>query len=214
MRRKYMGFVVLGMFALAFPSQTPASEVARWDFAVYLNDKRVGSHVFEVVEVDGVRQVLSEANFKYRILFIPAYRYEHRNAERWSDNCLIRFDAQTNANGKRIEVSGEKTAAGFQVDKQGSLVNLSGCVMTFAYWNPDFLDQSSLLNPQTGEYVDVIVENVGNELVQVQGRSVVATRFKLTANDVDLDLWYSPDREWLALESVAKGGHIIRYELS
>jgi hypothetical protein len=29
-----------------------------------------------------------------------------------------------------------------------------------------------------------------------------------------LTLWYSPDDEWLALESVAEGGHIIRYELS
>jgi hypothetical protein len=202
------------MYTLAFASQAPANEVARWDFAVYLNDKRVGSHVFEIVEVGGVRQVLSEANFKYRILFIPAYRYEHRNAERWSDNCLIEFDARTNANGERFEVSGEKTNAGFRVEKKGNLVDLPSCVMTFAYWNPEFLDQSRLLNPQTGEYIDVIIENVGDELVQVQGRSVVATRFKLTANDVDLNLWYSPDREWLALESVAKGGHIIRYELS
>ena len=72
----------------------------------------------------------------------------------------------------------------------------------------------SLLNPQTGEYVDVKVENTGNELLEVQGRSVLATRFKLTARNVDLSLWYSPDREWLALESVAKGGNIIRYELS
>jgi hypothetical protein len=32
--------------------------------------------------------------------------------------------------------------------------------------------------------------------------------------DVYLTLWYSPDDEWLALESVAKGGHILRYGLS
>lgn len=45
-------------------------------------------------------------------------------------------------------------------------------------------------------------------------RTVDATRFKLTANEIDLTLWYSQDDEWLALESIAKGGHIIRYELS
>ena len=70
------------------------------------------------------------------------------------------------------------------------------------------------MNPQTGEYVDVIVEEVGAELLEVRGKPVPATRFRLTADKLDLTLWYSPDDEWLALESVAKGGRIIRYELS
>ena len=88
------------------------------------------------------------------------------------------------------------------------------CVMSFAYWNQDFLGESQLLNTQTGEYMDIIVEEVGNEMLEVRGQAVTATRFKLTASEVDLTLWYSPNNEWLALESVAKGGHIIRYELS
>jgi hypothetical protein len=51
-------------------------------------------------------------------------------------------------------------------------------------------------------------------MLEVRGQTVDATRFKLTANEIDLTLWYSQDDEWLALESIAKGGHIIRYELS
>jgi hypothetical protein len=31
---------------------------------------------------------------------------------------------------------------------------------------------------------------------------------------MDITLWYSENSEWLALESVAKGGRILRYELS
>ena len=86
--------------------------------------------------------------------------------------------------------------------------------MTFAYWNPKLLDQTQLLNPQTGDYVDVRVEKVGDEILVVRGQPVEAKRFKLTAVGVDLTLWYSPDNEWLALSSVAKGGRVIRYELS
>lgn len=214
MKRKYISVLLIAILTYAFSSQAWANEMTRYDFDVYVNDKKVGSHVFQILENDGVHQVLSEANFIYKILFIPAYRYEHRNAERWSDNCLIEFEARTNANGERIEVSGEKTSAGFRVEKQGSLVELPDCVMTFAYWNPDFLDQPRLLNPQTGEYVNVTVENIGKETLEVRGKPVLATRFKLTAQNLDLNLWYSPESEWLALESVAKGGNIIRYELS
>jgi hypothetical protein len=218
MRRKYLGLVMMAMFAAAFASPVPAQghdrQISLWDFDVYLNDRKVGKHEFTVSEAGGVKQVQSEASFKYKILFIPAYRYEHNAAERWTGNCLAEFDASTNANGDRMRVSGEQYEAGFLVERDGQPIELPECVMTFAYWNPDFLDQSHLLNPQTGEYVDVRIEKVGNETLEVRGQQVVATRFKLTAYEVDLTIWYSADDEWLALESVAKGGHIICYELS
>lgn len=216
MKRNTLGLLVIGLFVLAFAAPVPANanDVARWEFEVYLNNKKVGRHSFEVVEADGVRQVVSEASFVYRILFIPAYKYEHRSAERWADNCLVEFDARTNANGDRIEVSGERTGSGFLVEKGDRPVELPDCVMTFAYWNPDFLEQTRLLNPQTGEYVGVSVEQEGTETLLVNGDPVAANRFRLRAYEVDLTLWYSPDDEWLALESVAQGNNIIRYERS
>jgi len=218
MKHRFVGLLMIGLFSLALTSPAPAQEspngVASWDFDVYLNDKKVGKHSFTVSEAGGMKQVQSEANFDVKFLFISAYRYEHSAAERWSDNCLVEFDASTNANGKRIQVSGEQTSAGFLVEKGDAPIELPECVMTFAYWNPQFLEQPRLLNPQTGEYVDVRVDELGNELLEVRGQPVAATRFSLTAREVDLTLWYSSDDEWLALESVAKGGHIIRYELS
>jgi hypothetical protein len=209
---------MLSLFIATLATPTPAAErnssVARWDFDIYLNDKKVGQHFYEITDVNGVTRVQSEAKFKYTILLIPAYRYEHSNAERWADNCLVGFDAKTNANGERTEVSGQQYGTGFIVRNGETPVELPECIMSFAYWNPEFLDQPRLLNPQTGEYVDVRVEKVGNETLMVRGERVAATRFKLTAYEVDLTLWYSPDDEWLALESIAKGGHVIRYELS
>jgi len=216
MRHRYLGLLV--MVGLTFAAPAPATEradaITEWNFDVYLNDKKVGKHSFNVSESDGAKRVQSEAKFKVTILMIPAYRYEHTAAEQWSDQCLVGIDARTNANGERIEVSGERTGAGFRVKSGEQPIDLPDCVMTFAYWNPDFLEQSRLLNPQTGEFVDVTVEKVGDEILEVRGEAISATRFKLTAYEIDLTLWYSPDNEWVALESVAKGGHIIRYELS
>jgi len=216
MKRNLLGLLMIGLFVLAYAAPAPANtgDVARWEFDVYLNDRKVGKHSFEVVDENGVREVTSEASFVYRILFIPAYRYEHRSAERWADNCLVEFDARTNANGDRIEVSGERTGSGFLVEKGDNPVELPGCVMTFAYWNPELLQQTRLLNPQTGEYVGVSVEQVGTETLMVNGEPRAANRFRLRAYEVDLTLWYSPDDEWLALESVAEGNNIIRYERS
>ena len=195
-------------------TEESAELVSRWDFDVYLNDKRVGKHFFEVTEVDGMKRVESEANFKYKILFIPAYRYEHTNSERWADNCLVRFEARTNANGKRMQARGEKNDDSFKVAGKDGLVELPECVMTFAYWNPKFLEQQRLLNPQSGEYLDVEVEQLEPATLTVRGETIAANRYRVTAEKMNLTVWYSNDNQWLALESVAKGGNIIRYELS
>lgn len=218
MRRNFLGILILGLFVMtiAWPAVTQAApdESRRFDFNVFLNDKKIGTHSFELQSRNGVQEVQSNANFKYTVLFIPAYRYEHSNAERWSEDCLVEFNAKTNANGKKIQVSGKQAGAGFQVVGSDSVVNLPECVMSFAYWNRSFLQQDQLLNPQTGEYEDVEVREIGSEKIQVRGQQTAATRFELTSPNAKLTLWYSSSDEWVALESTAKGGHIIRYELS
>ena len=58
---------------------------------------------------------------------------------------------------------------------------------------------------------------IGLELARIykgRGEDVIARRYKVTAKDIDLVLWYSDDDQWVGLQSIAKSGHIIRYELS
>jgi hypothetical protein len=178
------------------------------------DDTKVGEHSFQVSEQDGVKQVQSEARVNYKIWFIPAFSYEHSAAEHWTGNCLLAFEASTDVNGTQTRVTGQQSGTGFIVKTSNGREELPRCVMTFAYWNPDFLKQSRLLNPQTGEYVDVKVVRTGEEVLDIRGQLVFADRFSLTADKLDLTLWYSRDNQWLALESVVRGGRIVRYELS
>jgi hypothetical protein len=186
-----------------------------WNFNVYLDDKRVGTHFFEVVDGVDHRKVQSTANFNVKFLFFSAYRYEHTNQEQWADNCLLTFDANTTVNGEPTAVSGAAAESGFVVEKGAERELLPDCVMSFAYWNPAFLQQKRLLNPQTGEFLDVEIEAMGTEDLDVRGQPVAAARYKITARGIDLMVWYSASGDqWLALESVVKNGRIIRYELS
>ena len=203
------------LLVLAGAQNTQAEGVTdEYSFNVFLDDKKVGTHVFEVRDTGGEKEVQSIADFKVKFWFISAYTYEHTNVERWDEDCLLTFDADTRVNGERIAVSGATSASGFVVDKGESQQMLPECVMSFAYWNPEFLKQERLLNPQTGDFLDVNVELVGEDELQVRGQQVNAQLYKVTARGIDLMVWYSTDAEWLALESVAKGGRVIRYELS
>jgi hypothetical protein len=191
-----------------------AARSQSWDFSVHLDGDKIGYHRFEVTDLGDERRVRSEAKFDVRLLFINAFRYRHENTEIWSDGCLRKIEAKTLANGRKLSVSGTQVQDEFIVDDGSERNALTDCVMTFAYWDPDFLQQTRLLNSQSGEYVDVEVESLGSRPITVRGDEVQAVAYRLTANKMQLTLWYSEDNEWLALESVAKGGRVIRYELT
>ncbi len=160
------------------------------------------------------RLQFSEASFDVRVLFINAFRYRHTNREIWDGECLRRIEANTRQNGKRFVVSGALVDDQFMLQSSGNVDALGGCVMSFAYWNPSFLQQSQLLNPQSGEYMPVNVEALGKQEFTVRGERVLATAWRVTAKNTDLTVWYSDNNEWLGLESIAKGGRILRYELT
>ena len=183
-------------------------------FDVFLDGKKIGYHRFEIDGPQSSAAVRSEASFDVKFLFVTAFSYRHNATENWSGGCLDEIEARTDSNGKKLNVVGERTGNAFVVDTGEREAALPECVMTFAYWNPGFLEQPRLLNPQTGEYLDVEVQDLGKDVVRLDGRDIPARTVRLTARQMDITLWYSENAEWLALESVAKGGRIIRYELS
>jgi hypothetical protein len=183
-------------------------------FDVFLDGKKIGYHRFEI---DGSKKnaaVRSEASFDVKFLFVTAFSYRHSAMENWAGGCLEEIRARTDANGKMLNVVGERTGDTFVIDAGEGKAQLPQCVMSFAYWNPGFLEQPRLLNPQTGEYLDVEVQELGRDMIRLDGREIPARTVRLTGRQVDITLWYSESSEWLALESVAKGGRILRYELS
>ena len=72
--------------------------------------------------------------------------------------------------------------------------------------------QTNLLNAQDGELLEVNISNPVFEKLEVLGESRPSFRYRLAAGALDLDLWYSTDNEWLALESEVEGGRTLRYE--
>ena len=86
--------------------------------------------------------------------------------------------------------------------------------MSFAYWNPAILQQTRLLNAQTGEYEQITIQSLASTVLQVAGKAQTAQQFTLIGKKLKIDLWYAPDGTWLALESMTEQGARLRYVLS
>ena len=184
-----------------------------WNFRVFLDDREIGTHDFTLQQQGSSEQVRSIADFEYRLLFVKLYEYQHSNTEVWEGDCLARIESKTNANGDQFRVEGQREDEGFLLESAAGQELLPSCISTFAYWNHDFLSSAQLLNSQNGELLEVDVSEPEQEELMVRGELVTTNRYQLQAGEMSIRLWYSETNEWLALESDARGGRVLRYEL-
>lgn len=197
--------------SLTLPA-TVSAQSRGWNFQVTLDDRPIGHHRFTLREQAGAREMKVEARFNVKILFINAYSYAHDATERWRGNCLDGVTARTDDNGEKLAVNVAREGERLAVTGTRGREVLEGCVMTFAYWNPEILRQSRLLNAQTGEYEAVKIAALGEASLAVRGAPVMARHYRITGPKNPIDLWYSADNEWLALESPVDGRR-LRYSI-
>jgi hypothetical protein len=184
-----------------------------WRFEVFLEDNPIGRQVFRLSRDGDRERMVTEARFDVKFFFITAYSYRHRNEEVWRDGCLHEISSNTDDNGRAFRVRGAARDDGFVVATGERTESLSECVRSFAYWNPLYLRAPKLLNSQTGDYEEVTLTSIGEEMLEANGRSLPARRYALVSPNFRIDLWYSPQDEWLALESSSKSGRKLRYVL-
>lgn len=194
-----------------------------WAFDVYLDKNKIGEHNFKLTDSG---DLLSEADFKVKVVFVTAYTYHHVSKEQWKDNCLARLDADTLENKVASKVDGQVANGKFELKakngKNEIAQSLPECVMTFAYWNPKIFTQTKLLNPQNGDYLKANFKLVGDEKIEVNGEQKSAKHYHLFANSAEanaekkpklnIDLWYDNNNDWLALKSITPEGYTISYK--
>ena len=194
-----------------------APSAAEWNFRALLDGKPIGQHRFSLSTQGDERQLISEASFAIKVLGITAYRYRHKATEQWHGDCLTALSSTTDDDGApstvRAETLGELLSVKVATAAATATQALSGCVMSFAYWNPAIQTQTRLLNAQTGKAESVQVSRVGSGSVEVRGQSVAATQFRITGPAQPIDVWYSLQGDWVGLDSTVAGGRKLSYRL-
>ncbi|WP_052179117.1 DUF6134 family protein [Methylophilus sp. Q8] len=207
---KTLGIVPLTAWMLAMP----IAEAKEWSFDVWLDKQKIGTHTFSLDQ----NRLQSRARFKVKVLFINAYHYQHQADEIWQGQCLSQLTAHTEENKEITDVRGQQQDDQFVIEQKTGRQSLPACVMTFAYWNPEILKQTRLLNPQNAEYLDVTVTDEGRQTIQVKEQHIVAHQYRLNGKyqgkeKLKITVWYDEQQDWVALESITPEGYRIIYKL-
>lgn len=211
------------------PASAAAPAAGRWQFAVTLDGRPVGEHRFEVRPGDGADawSVSSDARYRVTLLGIPVYRYSHEAQERWQGGCLRQLSARTDDNGQPLTVRAEPDGDGLRIhtlagaaaapqpDAAAAGARVApGCLMSYAYWRPDLVRQSRLLNPQTGRVEAVRFTPAGTQALPVDGRELPAQGWQLSVAGSTVVVWYLPSGRWVGLDATVAGDRQLRYRLA
>ena len=206
----WLGLAVATEVASEPISDTNSSKKILFD--VFLGKKRVGEHSFLFAPgSDGIK-VQSRASFNYRLFNISLYKYEHFSEENYdSENCLVKINSSTLTKTKvrasvKQKIAGQKSDNRFLITGSNEEQLDKNCVMPFAYWNPKFLEQTSLLNAQTGQEVHIAVR----ELPAIES----GAKYSLEGENLNIEVQYSEEGSWISLQSQIGKGRDLKYVLS
>ena len=186
----------------------PSGELA---FDVFRNDAKIGHHRLNFSGSDEDFQVAIDVEMVVKIGFIPVFRYEHKNLERWEQGAFAGLEAKTNNDGDDLVTKVVATDKGYRVTSTGKKAYIAPKdALAATHWNIDELN-GPMINPQNGELLTPRVVKLGAEKVALaSGGNVPATGYKLEMKD-PLSLWYDKGEQWTALDFTAGDGSKVSY---
>jgi hypothetical protein len=204
--------LILSSLFLLLSSFLSAKE---FNFKVLLNDKDIGHHRFSVED----QTVKSDAAFDVKLWIIPAYKYRHKASETNLNGCLTSLQSETQDGADNFALKTIEATPNFKILVNQKEITHASCMQTFRYWDINFTQQKTAINPQDGKLFTLNFTHDGTEPINSLGKSIRANKYTLKAlEDQDekfhIELWYHPETQaWLQLKSYVKDDNILTYVL-
>lgn len=151
--------------------------------------------------------VESDIELEVKIGPFRAFYYRHQSEENWVDEGLVSLVGETRKDGDDFTVSLKKENDVLDVD--GTLYDgeVPSDIVPSSHWNIDQIRSSSILSTESGEILEIEVQNLGDEQIQAGGEWISATRYRLISQ-LNVDLWYDESGRWVKCSFEARGQEI------
>ncbi|TFG84653.1 MAG: hypothetical protein E4H18_05930 [Hyphomicrobiales bacterium] len=179
----------------------PARQIA---FAILSDDDVIGHHSITFERRGGDLLVDIDIGIEVRFAFFTLFRYQHENLEVWRDGQLVSLDTRTDDDGTLYAVTARATPAGLQVEGANGTFLAPKEIIPTSYWNPATVEQTRLLDTQSGRLLGVTIRPSGEDSLTVGSAAVPAHKYTVTG-DLNLDVWYTPQGEWAKISFETRG---------
>ena len=180
-------------------------------FEVWRGSHRIGRHSLDFNGDDKTFVVSINAAMAISLGPIPLFRYSHQATETWRGGRFLALTSHTVSNGRREQVSANRTPQGLVVETLAGARTLGSDTLPFTHWNQHAL-QGPLFNPQTGAQVRerLVSRQEGQSVRLANAQAVPATRYAMSGEAEIVD-WYDTSGVWTALHGQVRDGSFIDY---
>ncbi|MEO0549373.1 MAG: DUF6134 family protein [Pseudomonadota bacterium] len=189
----------------SMPLPWTAYDGAVIDFTVLRKGKPFGQHKLSFSETDdGALKVTTDVDLRVKIGPITAFRYRLDSVEEWIDGKLFSLSGKTNNDGRKDSVSARTEGDVLVVNGSDFKGDLPTTIIPSSHWNRMQVYSDRMLSTESGEVIDVDVQNLGRDAVSVGDQTVEATHYRLVS-DLTVDLWYDDQSRWVKLVFEVRG---------
>src|SRR5262245_37050518 len=189
-----------------------AAEVQTRDFTATVAGKRAGDVHMTIRKLnDGSWQMKCDTDIKVSNL-VMTYKYFYRGVEQWKDGRLVKFESNTDDNGKRyvVTAAAEKDGLRVRVNNVERMAKAESWLSS--YWClPDPKLRNGpipVIDADTGKDVSGRLQFVATEQRPVCGRVINVNHYRLTGKTT-IDLWYDGSDRLVRQEWVEQGHRTV-----
>jgi hypothetical protein len=198
------------LMLLVGSSRAVAADKETRNFNITIDGKQAGSYSMKITkEDDGNLKMVGSANVKVRIAVLFTYKYSYQGTEVWKDGRLTKLTSTSNDDGKGYEVSAWADGNVVRLLTNGAEKAVAWDVWTTTYWQlPGAKYRNGsipLLDADTGRGIDGTMKRVGTEALVISQRRQNCEHYKVTGDNIDVDVWYDAQERLVRQESVEDG---------
>ena len=189
--------------SIGFAHTSHYKNLNKLEFNLYRNNQFIGTHIYTFDRDNNKLLVKSVINFEIKKLGLTLYKYSALAEEKYINDKLVSFSSTTNQNKK------EKFCNIFFKDNslfiEGSSFKgeMPKDSIIGTWWNHSIIDKNSQISAVSGRIIEQNVKFLGDELLELNGKSFQALKFNFSSSDPKLSkekklnttIWY--DKETL-----------------
>jgi Family of unknown function (DUF6134) len=200
--------ILMGIVLAAVPSLAGAQTLR---FAIMRNGSQIGSHRIVITRSGAETSVSIATEVEVKVLFVTAYHFQQTESERWTNDRLVALNSTTDNNGTRHKMAAVQKANGLDVDVDGKGTTVDRNIVPASFWNPAFLQHSTVLDTQDGMVSPMSVIDHGIEQLTIDGKSVKAHHYEIKSR-YSQDVWYDERSRLVQVQLLGTDGSTISYK--
>ena len=168
------------------------------EFDIYRNNKHIGTHIFSFKKSENELAVKSEIKFVIKKFGVVLYKYFAEGVEIYKDDKLIKFNSNTNQNGKSKYVNMKLLDDMYIIDGSSYKGKAPINFLIGTWWNHGITKAKAQISAVSGRIIKQKVNFIAKETIKFGEKNYNTLHFNFSSIDQKLakdkklntDVWY------------------------